>query len=112
MTTFWIIVTVAGFVTMVRSRRFRAHAYHHPVEAVYVAMTLAFYFTYNSPFGFQAFPRYTLTILPLVYFALIPWLPRHRAVVWSGALAMPIIAGASAMNVRRTIAVLRGALTR
>jgi hypothetical protein len=112
MATFWILVVFAGLVVMARSARSRSHAQRYPVEAVYLALTAAFYFTYNSPFGFQAFARYTLSILPLVYFALIPWLPRRRVVLWTGALAMPVLAGASAMNLRRTIAILRNALTR
>jgi hypothetical protein len=108
--TFWILVVIAGVLVMSRSRRSRAYSYRFPVETVYVALTVAFYLTYNSPFGFHSFARYTLSILPLMYFALIPWLPRHRAVVWSLAIAMPAVAGASAMNVRRTLAALRRAL--
>lgn len=111
-TAFWILLVLAGLAAMARSPRFRAHANRYPLEPVYVALTVAFYFTYNSPFGFQAFHRYTLSILPLMYFALMPWLPRHRGVLWAGALAMPLLVGASAMNVRRTISLLRGALRR
>ena len=108
--SFWILVVIAGVAVMARSPRSRAHAYRFPVEAVYVALSVAFCLTYNSPFGFHSFARYTLSILPVMYFALLPWLPRHRALTWSLALTMPAVAGASAMNVRRTIATLRRAL--
>lgn len=106
----WIVLVLVGIVAMARTERFRVYARRHPLETAYVALLLSFLFCYNSRFAFHAFGRYVMSALPVVYFALLPWLPRKRGLLWAGAIVSPMVAGASAMSVRRTIGVLRGLL--
>lgn len=106
MVAFWIVVVLLGLVAMSTSPHFRQHARKHPYEALYAALVATFCFTYNSEHAFHQFIRFTLSILPLAYFALLPWLPKDRRIVWTAGVLTSVFAGASAMNVRRSLVLL------
>jgi hypothetical protein len=97
---------------MVVSPYFRQHARRHPYEVVYVALVITFYVMYNSEHAFHQFARFTLSVVPLCYFALSPWLPKDRRIVWTAGILTSVFAGASAMNVRRSLALLSRLLGR
>jgi hypothetical protein len=112
MVAFWIAVVFLGAIAMVVSPYFRQHARRHPYEVVYVALVITFYVMYNSEHAFHQFARFTLSVVPLCYFALSPWLPKDRRIVWTAGILTSVFAGASAMNVRRSLALLSRLLGR
>jgi hypothetical protein len=104
MAAFWMVVVLLGAVAMAVTPHFRQHARRHPYEAAYAALVIAFYLTYNSQHAFHQFARFTLSVVPLAYFALLPWFPKDRRIVWTAGAVTSVFAGASVMNIRRSLA--------
>lgn len=111
MVAFWIAVVLIGYLAMIATPHFRRHAREHPYEVVYATLLGAFYFTYNSVHAFHQFVRFTLSLVPLTYFALLPWLPKDRRLLWAAGTVTATFSGMSAMNVRRSLGVIRGWFT-
>ena len=105
----WLLITTGGLVMMWRSARFRAHAGAHPIEPAFAILMAAFYYCYNSQWAFHEFARFTLPLLPLVYFVLLPWMPKDRRLLWGLSVAVGAFSGASTSNMRRTLSLLRRA---
>ena len=112
MAAFWMAAVLLGAVAMVVSPYFREHARRYPYEVLYGALVLAFYLSYNSEHAFHQFARFTLSVVPLTYFALLPWFPKDRRIVWAAGAVTSVFAGASVMNVRRSLALFSRVLGR
>ena len=100
----WIVLLGGAAVIAMVAPRFHRFAQAHPVEILFAAMYLAFLFTYNSPYWARAtFPRMSIPVLPFVLIALYPMIPKRREVIWTFAIASPILAAGSAVGIRNVI---------
>jgi len=107
----WISVVLIAGIRMMMSSRFREYARSHPVEGIFAGTYLIFIYTYNSPAWARAeFTRFVIPIVPFVILGLHRWLPKQRLVLWTLTVVSPILAGATAVGLLKTIRILRQAL--
>jgi hypothetical protein len=100
---FWIFLVLAGAALMF-SPTFRRYAADHPAEAIFCGLYLYTVFSYDYYIWARgAFIRFAIPALPFVFFALLRYLPRHRAVLWTLAILSPLLAALSAVGVRNVI---------
>lgn len=104
---FWVLLTASGVAAMLATRRFRTFAAAHMVEATFAALFAFFVFSYNSDWTFLEFARFALPLVPLALFALEPFLPRDRRILWLVAPVSAILAAASALNARDVLDTIR-----
>jgi hypothetical protein len=50
--------------------------------------------------GAGNFIRFSIPALPFVFFAILPWLPKDRRVLWTLAVVAPVLAACSAIGIR------------
>lgn len=111
----WILVVLAGGIAMAATRQFRVYARSHPSEAIFAGLYLVSIYCYNGEGYYWSraeFPRFAIPILPFVFLALLPCLPRwlvnDRRVVWTLALVSSALASCSALGIQNVLARLRG----
>jgi hypothetical protein len=104
---FWVLFYVVAAVVMLRRPRFRDYARRYPVEVLFTALAMLFAFSYNSVWAWLEFARYALPAFPVALFALEPYLPRDRRLVWALTPVSASLAAVSAMNARRVLSILR-----
>jgi hypothetical protein len=89
----WVTFIVTGSVAMLWRKGIRVYGRLHPVEFTFAGLYLLFLFSYSArPWGWSEFPRFAIPVIPFALFALEPWLPKDRRVLWllsptSGLLA-------------------------
>jgi hypothetical protein len=97
----WILLVVAGNIAMVSTKEFRAYARDHVAEAVFAGLYLLFLYSYNAPrLARGNFPRFAIPILPLVFLALLRWLPKDRRLLWCAAVIAAPLAAFSAIGIQ------------
>jgi hypothetical protein len=95
---FWIGLVLAG-VAMMFSRRFREYAKTHPNEAIFCSLYLLAIFSYDYLLWARSnFIRFTIPVLPFVFFALLPLLPKDRRIFWALSILTPVLAAFSAVG--------------
>jgi hypothetical protein len=95
---FWIGLVLAG-VAMMFSRRFREYAKTHPNEAIFCILYLLAIFSYDYLLWARSnFIRFTIPVLPFVFFALLPLLPKDRRIFWALSILTPVLAAFSAVG--------------
>jgi len=106
LTLLWIGLAVAGAIAIYKNRLDLVR--RAPVEAYFAMGYLAFLFCYNSPQWARAeFARFAIPILPLIYLALLRWIPQDRRLLWFLGVVSPVLAAGSAIGIRNVIAALR-----
>jgi hypothetical protein len=96
----WIALVVAGAAAMF-SRRLREFWRANPAEAVFSGLYLMAIFSYDYLVWARGnFMRFSIPVLPFVFFALLRWLPRDRRVLWCLAALVPALAACSAIGIR------------
>lgn len=96
----WIALVVAGTVAMFRPTLQQFWRSHIP-EAVFCALYLLALYCYDYLVWARGnFMRFSIPILPFVFFALLRWLPKDRRVVWCLAVLAPVLATLSAIGIR------------
>ncbi len=104
----WIGLVCFGVVMMVRSASFRSYCREHLVEAIFLLPYLWCLFTYNYPAWARSnFGRFSIPILPFVYFALYRYIPKDRRIVWGLAVVCALLAASSAIGVSNVVHMLR-----
>jgi len=107
----WIFLVVAAVVVMLTSAQFRSYCRNHPVETVFLVPYLWCLFAYNYPHWARGtFPRLAIPILPFVFFALSPWLPKNHRVLWSLAVVSPFLAAGSVLGIAHVVQTIKGLL--
>ncbi len=104
----WIGIVCFGVVMMVRSASFRSYCREQMVEAIFLVPYLWCLFTYNYPAWARSnFGRFSIPILPFVYFALYKFIPKDRRIVWGLAVVCALLAASSAIGVSNVVHMLR-----
>ena len=96
----WIALVIAGAVAMFR-RDLREYWRAHLAEAVFCAFYLLTIFSYDYLLWARSnFIRFSIPVLPFVFFALLRWLPKDRRVIWCLSVVGPVLAACSAVGIR------------
>jgi hypothetical protein len=96
----WIALVIAGSVAMF-ARHLREYWRANPAEAVFCGLYLSAIFCYDYLVWARGnFIRFSVPVLPFVFFALLRWLPKDRRVLWSFAAVVPVLAACSAFGIR------------
>jgi len=83
----WVLLALAGTITMATSRRFQDYAKTYPAEAIFAATFALFLFSYYSPmWAFYFFPRFVIPLMPFLLLVFLDHLPRDRRILWGVAL--------------------------
>jgi hypothetical protein len=102
---FWIGLVLVG-VGMMFSSRFREYAKAHPNEVIYCGLYLFATFSYDYLLWARGnFIRFAIPVLPFVFFALLPILPKDRRIFWGLSILTPVLAAFSAVGVRNVMGV-------
>jgi hypothetical protein len=100
---FWIFLVLAG-TGMMFSRRFREHVKRYPNEGIYCCLYVLVLFCYDYLIWARgSFMRLSIPMLPLVFYALLGWLPKNRWFAWFLCVASSVLAAISAIGVRNVI---------
>jgi hypothetical protein len=100
---FWIGLVLAG-VAMMFSRRFREYAKTHPNEVIFCGLYLLAIFSYDYLLWARgSFIRFAIPVLPFVFFALLPIMPKDRRIFWALSILTPVLAAFSAVGVRNVM---------
>ena len=104
---FWIGLVLLGF-GMMFSKRFRRFAEEYPQEAIYCGFYLVAIFSYDYLIWARSnFVRFCVPVLPFVFFALLPLLPKNRWVFRCLYIVSSAAAAVSAIGVRNVMGNLR-----
>jgi len=86
------------------SRGFREYAREHPDEVIFCGLYLLAIFSYDYLIWARSnFIRFSIPILPFVFFALAQFLPRDRRLLWALAMVSAVLATFSAVGIRNVI---------
>lgn len=104
----WIALVTGGAAAMIFTPAFRRYADSFPVEVLFAVPYLLLLYCYNYPvFARGSFARFSIPVVPMVFFALQRWLPKNRLVLPSLAVACPILAAVSALGLRNVLHLLK-----
>ena len=96
----WIALVVAGTVAMF-SRDMRKFWRSYPAEAIFCGLYLLALFCYDYLVWARGnFMRFSIPVLPFVFFALLRWLPKDRRLLWCLGVSAPLLAVCSAIGIR------------
>lgn len=99
----WIAIVIAG-AGMMFSWRFREFAKAYPSEAIYCGLYLLALFSYDYLLWARSnFMRFSIPILPFIFYALMRWLPKNRPFLWCLNIACSALAMISAIGLRNVI---------
>jgi hypothetical protein len=97
----WIALAIAGAVAMMFARNLREHWRANPAEGIFCGLYLLAIFCYDYLIWARgSFMRFSIPVLPFVFFALLHWLPKDRRVLWGLATLAPVLAAYSAIGIR------------
>ncbi len=100
---FWIGLVLAG-VGMMLSGRYREYAKTHANEAIFCGLYLVAVFCYDYLIWARGnFIRFAIPSLPFVFFALLPFLPKDRRLLWCLSIVSGVLALLSAVGVRNVV---------
>jgi hypothetical protein len=101
---FWIALVLLG-VGMMFSNRFRKFTKEYPQESIYCGLYLVAIFSYDYLIWARSnFIRFCVPVLPFVFFALLPVLPKSRWIFWGLCIASAVVASVSAIGLRNVLA--------
>jgi hypothetical protein len=97
---FWIALVLAG-IGMMFSTRFREYAKTHANEAIFCGLYLLTIFCYDYLIWARSnFIRFAIPVLPFVFYALLPVLPKDRRIFWALCIVSSVLAMLSAVGIR------------
>jgi len=83
---------------------FRRYAAEHPAEVIFAGVYLLAICSYDYYVWARSnFIRFAIPVLPIIFLALLPYLPKRRAIVWVLAVVTPVLAALSAVGVRNVV---------
>jgi hypothetical protein len=102
---FWIALVLTGICLMF-SARFRTYAREHPNEAIFCGLYLLAVFSYDYLLWARShFMRFSIPALPFVFYALLPYLPKDRRLLWGIAAISAVLAALSVVGIQNVIGV-------
>lgn len=100
----WIALVLLGVTMMFRSR-FRSFAKEYPQEAIYCGLYLFAIFSYDYLIWARSnFIRFCIPVLPWVFFALLPVMPKSRWIFWGLCIVSAVAAAISTIGLRNVLA--------
>jgi len=97
---FWIGLVLLA-VGMMCYKNFRAYARKHANEAIFCGMYLLALFCYDYLIWARSnFSRFSIPVLPFVFLALLPLLPKDRRIFWLLSVVTAVLAMFSAVGIR------------
>ena len=88
----WMAFVLLGVAAML-TKPAREYVRRYPVEVFFAALYTLAIFSYNAPYWARGtFPRFAIPIIPLAIAALLPWIPKSRALLWILAVTAPVLA--------------------
>lgn len=103
----WIALLLVAMVAMFTHKHFREYARKCPTEVIFCTLYISLLLTYNSPFARIAFPRYVIPVLPFMVFALLPWIPKDRRLLWAFGFSSAVLSAAETYGFTSTLERLR-----
>ena len=79
---FYIMIISFGYLHMLRNFRPYFKEDINKIIFIFTSLQVFLIFTYNSPWIFHEFPRYSLMILPFIIFSLKDYLPSNKIVIF------------------------------
>jgi hypothetical protein len=102
----WIALVLAGVAAMF-SRHYGEYARANPGEAVFAALFLLAIFSYDYLIWARGnFMRFSIPVMPIVFFALLRWLPKDRRIIWALAIVAPVLGACSAVGIKNVFSLL------
>ena len=103
MSFFWIGLVLLG-TGMMFTATFRKYARTYPNEAIFCGLYLLATFSYDYLLWARSnFIRFSIPILPFVFFAVLPLLPKDRRFLWLLCFGGAVLATLSAVGVRNVV---------
>ena len=103
----WIALAIAGVLAMFL-RDYRQYARTYPQEALFAGLFLVAIFCYDYlVWARGSFMRFSIPVMPFVFFALLRWLPKDRRFLWCLAALAPVLAACSAVGIKNVFSFLR-----
>jgi hypothetical protein len=99
----WIALVIAGAVAMF-GRSLRKYWHDNLAEAIFCGLYLLATFSYAYlVWATGNFIRFSIPVLPFVFFALLRWLPKDRRVPWCLSVLAPVLAACSVIGIKNLI---------
>ena len=99
----WIALVLAGVCAMF-SWDYRRYASANPHEAVFASLFLIAIFCYDYLIWARGnFMRFSIPVMPFVFFALLRWLPKDRRILWFIGMVASFLAACSAVGIRNVL---------
>ena len=96
----WIALVLAGVCAMF-SGDYRRYVRANPHEAVFASLLLIAIFCYDYLIWARSnFMRFSIPVMPFVFFALLRWLPKDRRILWFIGTLASFLAAFSAIGIR------------
>jgi len=96
----WIALVLAGVYAMFL-RDYRRYACANPHEAIFASLFLIAIFCYDYLVWARSnFMRFSIPVMPFVFFALWRWLPKDRRMLWFVGTLGAFLAACSALGIR------------
>jgi hypothetical protein len=100
---FWIGLVIVG-IGMMFSKNLREYAIRHPNEAFFCGLYLLAIFSYDYLIWARStFIRFSIPILPFVFFAVSRFLPKDRRLLWALCIVSSVLSAFSAVGIRNVI---------
>lgn len=98
---FWIGLVLVG-TGMMFSKNIRSYIHAYPQEAIFAGLYLLSIFSYDYLLWARSnFIRFAIPVLPFVFFALSPFLPKDRRWLWCLCVLSAVLSMCSAVGIRR-----------
>jgi hypothetical protein len=78
----YIVITSFGYLHMFKDSKHYFKTDIYKIVFIFTSLQFFLIFTYNSPWIFHEFPRYSLMILPFVIFSLKDYLPANKMLIF------------------------------
>jgi hypothetical protein len=96
----WIALVIAGAVAMF-GRDLRKHWHDNLAEAIFCGFYLLALFCHDYlVWARGSFIRFSIPVLPFVFWALLRWLPKDRRALWCLSVLAPVLAACSVIGIR------------
>lgn len=100
---FWIALVLLG-VAMMFSAAFRKYAKAYPNEMIFCGLYLLAVFSYDYLIWARShFMRFAIPVLPFVFFALLPLLPKDRRIFYPLSIVCGALSALSAIGIRNVV---------
>ena len=78
---FYIMLIIIGYFFMIKKSKIYFKEDVYKIVFIFTSIQIFLIFTYNSPWIFHEFPRYSIMILPFIIFSLKEYLPTNKTII-------------------------------